>query len=48
MTQLKKVRFTLRVPNEIFEKIDKESKNLGLSKNAFVLTIINKELNKPI
>lgn len=41
MTQYKKVRFTLRLPKHLFESIDKKSKRKGMSRNAYILWILD-------
>lgn len=46
MTNKNKARFTLRLPNELLEKINDKAESLGLSKNALILTLINQDLNK--
>lgn len=38
-------RLTIRLPEELAEAIKKEAQKQGLSVNAFVLLLINEELN---
>ena len=42
----KKRNFTLRLSEEIHEKIEKEASELGLSKNAYISMVIHKTVNK--
>jgi len=41
-----KVRFTLRLPIGIHKKVEKKAKNLGISQNELISTILHKEINK--
>ena len=41
-----KERITVRLPAELNKKIGIHTEQLGISKNAFVLNLINKELAK--
>lgn len=41
MTQSEKKRFTLRLPQDLLESIDKKSKKKGLSRNAYILWILD-------
>ena len=45
MTNKKNKRFTLRMPEEIADKLDEKAKKLGVSKNALILFTVGKELN---
>lgn len=38
---MKYVRFTVRITQSLNDLLDKEAKNLGLTKNALVITILN-------
>ncbi len=46
MTQLDKERLTVRLPSELNEKLTSITSNLGLTKNAFVLNLIIREIKK--
>jgi|SRR5699024_8385403 len=42
----KKRNFTLRIKDEMHDRIESEASKLGISKNAFVSMVIHKTLNK--
>lgn len=42
----KKELVSLRIPSETNQKLSAHVKKLGISKNAFVLTLLSKELKK--
>lgn len=41
-----KTNFTLRIPKELDEKLKKRATELGISKNALILNLIWKEIEK--
>ena len=41
-----KVNFTLRIPEELDKKLKKRATELGMSKNALILNLIWKEIEK--
>lgn len=43
---MKYVRFTVRITQSLNDLLDKEAKNLGLTKNALVITILNEYVSK--
>lgn len=42
----KRNQLTLRLTNELNEQLMKKSEEMGVSKNAFILMILNKEVQK--
>lgn len=38
--------FTLRLKPVLFEKLEQEAQQMGVSKNAFILMVLSKELLK--
>ena len=48
MTQSKKIRFTLRLPKELFNKIDEKAKKKGMSRNSYILWILDEYHNLDI
>ena len=40
MTKDERIRFTLRMPTELFNKVQKEANKIGCSVNAMVLQIL--------
>ena len=44
--KIKKNNLTIRIPININKKFTKHVSKIGISKNAFILNLINKELNK--
>lgn len=43
-TRLEKELVSVRIPKELNKKLSLYVKKMGISKNAFILTLINKEL----
>lgn len=37
--------FTLRLKPSLFEKLEREAQQMGVSKNAFILMVLSKELS---
>jgi predicted DNA binding CopG/RHH family protein len=46
MTNDAKKNFTLRIKNELSEKVEKEASNLGISQTAYITMVLHKALRE--
>lgn len=44
--KLKRNQMTLRITSDLDEKLNEKSNDLGVSKNAYILMILSKEMQK--